>query len=281
MTAAPGDPGALAGATWRAQARAHLHGVGIGVRVAEADHLPLLLRHLPHGAVIDPTVEVKRLYSVLRHRGAAGPALHLYAGRRHVAQHVDLEHLARSFAARARHVVAARARGRIFVHAGVVGWHDRAVVVPGRTLMGKTSLVAELVRAGADYYSDEYAVLDEDGWVHPFAKPLSVRTTRGQLPDLVEVADIGGRAGTAPLRIGAVLSTRYVPGAGWEPRVASPGAAALALFDNAVAARSRFREVSDAIAAALDGGVRTWEGTRGEAPPVACWVLAQMAGDRV
>jgi hypothetical protein len=31
---------------------------------------------------------------------------------------------------------------------------------------GKTTLVSELIRAGATYYSDEYAVIDERGRVH-------------------------------------------------------------------------------------------------------------------
>jgi len=268
------------GVTWRAEARARLYGVGIGVRVAEAEHLPALVRHLPHGAVLDATTRLDRLYGALRREHDGEPAFYLYAGARRIARRVDLERLARAFAASARHFVAARAQQRIFIHAGVVGWRDRAVVIPGRTMTGKTSLVAELVRAGAVYYSDEYAVLDEHGMVHPFAKPLSIRAVAGQPQQLVEVEALGGRAGTVPLRIGAVLSTRYVPGAEWRPDLLSPGAATLALFDNAVAARRRFREVSDTVSAALDGGVRAWQGIRGEARPLARWVLAQMAADR-
>ena len=270
----------FAGATWRAEARARLYGVGIGVRVAEADDLPALTRHLPHGAVLDATATVDRTYSALRCEGGEEPAFHLYAGVRRVARRADLERLVLAFAARARHFVAMRAQQRIFIHAGVVGWRDRAVVIPGRTLTGKTTLVAEFVRAGAVYYSDEYAVLDQRGMVHPFAKPLSIRTVAGQPQELIEVEILGGRAGTMPLPIGAVLSTRYVPGAEWRPAILSPGGATLALFDNAVAARSRFREVSDAVSAALDGAVRAWRGNRADAGRVARWVLEQMAGGR-
>ena len=61
------------------------------------------------------------------------------------------------------------------MHAGVVGWNGRALLLPGRTLSGKTTLVAELLRAGATYYSDELAVLDARGRVHPFPKPLAIR----------------------------------------------------------------------------------------------------------
>ena len=61
------------------------------------------------------------------------------------------------------------------MHAGVVGWKGWALVLPGKSGAGKTTLVAELIRAGATYYSDEYAVLDERGRVHPYARPLAVR----------------------------------------------------------------------------------------------------------
>jgi hypothetical protein len=74
-----------------------------------------------------------------------------------------------------RQTVAKGAARRTFVHAGVVGWNGRAILVPGRSRSGKTTLVAELVKAGAQYLSDEFAVLDGRGRVHPFAKPLSIR----------------------------------------------------------------------------------------------------------
>ena len=33
--------------------------------------------------------------------------------------------------------VAEKARRRVFVHAGVVGWQGKAIVIPGRTMSGK------------------------------------------------------------------------------------------------------------------------------------------------
>lgn len=55
--------------------------------------------------------------------------------------------------------VATLAKGLVFVHAGVVGWRNRAIVIPRRSLSGKSTLVLALVEAGADYYPDEYAML--------------------------------------------------------------------------------------------------------------------------
>src|SRR5436309_2710437 len=79
-----------------------------------------------------------------------------------------------------RHWLAQTAPAYVFIHAGVVRIGDCGVLIPGSTHSGKTSFVAELVRHGAEYYSDEYAVVDADGLVHPFAKPLSIRRAGGR-----------------------------------------------------------------------------------------------------
>src|SRR5262245_38101954 len=71
--------------------------------------------------------------------------------------------------------LATLARGYIFIHAGVVGWRGAAILIPGMTGSGKSTLVGELVRHGAEYYSDEWAVLDATGRVHPFARPIRLR----------------------------------------------------------------------------------------------------------
>ena len=84
MTPADDGRSDFAGVTWRAEARARLYGVGIGVRVADADHLPPLLAHLPHGSILDPTGNVDRLYSALLQEDRGAPAFHLYAGGRRI-----------------------------------------------------------------------------------------------------------------------------------------------------------------------------------------------------
>ena len=81
----------------------------------------------------------------------------------------------RALAAHAEPLVAERAPNHLFVHAGVVGWEGRAIVMPGASFAGKTTLVQAWLEAGATYYSDEFAVLDRAGRVHPFARPLTIR----------------------------------------------------------------------------------------------------------
>ena len=114
--------------------------------------------------------------------------------------------------------VAEYAEDWVFVHAGVVAWNSQAVIVPAPSHKGKTTLVAELIKNGAEYYSDEYALLDKSGLVHPFPRDLSIRGPenggRGRLipPELL------GRVGRKPIRAGAILFTEYKKGAKWAPR---------------------------------------------------------------
>jgi hypothetical protein len=160
--------------------------------------------------------------------------------------------------------VAIAARHRLFVHAGVVGWHGRAIVIPGRSMSGKTNMVAALVRAGATYYSDEYAVFDRHGRVHPYPKPLSIRGAPDAPPRNCPVKELGGRAGARPLPVGLIAVAAYAPGTQWRPRVLSPGQAVLALLDNTVLARIRPDIALPTLQrAAL--GASTLRGRRGEA----------------
>jgi hypothetical protein len=163
----------------------------------------------------------------------------------------------------------------IFIHAGVVAVGDRAIVIPGASFSGKTTLVTALVRAGAVYYSDEFAVLDEAGRVHPYPKPLSYRPPDNEPTIDYRVEELGGTAGEQPLPVGMMIATRYLPGAGWEPRALSLGAGALALLEHAVAGRTRPEQTMRVVKTSLDRAVAL-EGERGEADVVAKKLLESL-----
>jgi hypothetical protein len=116
--------------------------------------------------------------------------------------------------------VAVEAPTFIFIHAGVVADDNRAIVMPGLSFAGKTTLVRSLVEGGAVYYSDEFAVLDETGRVHPYAKPMSFRPPNGP-PVAYQAQELGGFAGVEPVPVGLVVATRYRPGAAWDPQALS------------------------------------------------------------
>lgn len=119
--------------------------------------------------------------------------------------------------------VAEHADSKVFLHAGVVGWKGKAIVFPAKSFEGKSTLTAELVKIGADYYSDEYAVLDERGYVHPFPRKISMRYFGATREKEVSIEEIGGKYGRDPLPVGMVLLTGFEKGGVWNPEVLSPG----------------------------------------------------------
>lgn len=183
----------------------------------------------------------------------------------------DLDHLIRAH-------VAGNAPRHIFIHAGVVAHQGLAIVIPGQSFSGKTTLVAELVRSGAVYYSDEYAVIDESGLTHPYPKPLSIRLrevtgedgySRTQLP----AGELGGSTGQEPAAIGLVVAAQYRVGASWEPVRLSPSETVLELMANTFSALDRpdqtLRTLGQAVAHAT--GLK---GARGDAAEIAAELLA-------
>lgn len=171
--------------------------------------------------------------------------------------------------------VAEETTQRLFVHAGVVSWRGRAIVMPGMSYTGKTSLVAAFVRAGATYYSDDYALFDTEGRVHPYARPLALRQGLDERQQRVPVEALGGMAGTKPLPVGLVLVTHYKPGARWRPRPLTQGQAVLALLANTVPAR-RQPELALSTLGHVVAHAHLWKSARGDADAVVDTVFNQI-----
>lgn len=170
--------------------------------------------------------------------------------------------------------VAEHAVDLIFVHAGVVAVDGRAVLLPGRSHAGKTSLTAALLRAGATYGSDEYAVLDSDGLVRPYPRRLSIRA--GGQRTRVAAAQLGAGTFVVPIQVGAVAVMQYAPGSKYLVEPISRAIAVLRLFDNTVCATTRAQLALDALIAAVSRA-RTVEGIRGEAADAQGSILALLS----
>jgi hypothetical protein len=225
---------------------------------------------------------VDQLFSLVVGGGGARPGLrrlHLvYQESALIARTRELDEALRLLEVFLHLYVAERARQRVFLHAGVVGWRGSAILVPGRSLSGKSTLVAAMVKAGADYYSDEFALLDRHGRVHPYPIPLALRTEGPERPPVKRTVEmLSGRAGVRPLQVGLVLLTRYEAGARWRPRPLSPGRALLELLDHALAARYAPEKVMDALTP-LVREATVLKGKRGDALTVAERVLYDRAG---
>lgn len=225
---------------WTAGLSIYAYGLRIGIRVNAPEILEQLPQRLPPGWEPGCSPLVDQLYSL--RVGASEPQgrvrsyTMLYAGLTRLARTMDTNEALQALEDHLQVYVAEWARNRVFVHAGVVAWQGQAIVLPGRSFTGKSTLVAALLKAGATYYSDEYAVLDGHGLVHPFGRPLSLRQPDGQKPRQFAAESLGGQTGAEPLPVGLVALVRYQEGSRWRPRDVSPGQAVLGLLNNAIAA---------------------------------------------
>lgn len=185
-----------------------------------------------------------------------------------------------SFELQLRNYVASVAPDHVFIHAGTAAFDGRAIAVPGESFSGKTMMIRALVQAGATYFSDEYTVLDREGFVHPYPKPLAVRDGgdgyRGK--SYHPAGDLGAVTDGSKARLGMVLCAEYRPGAVWAPAELTPADALVALIPHTFPAPERATETMATLAAALDGSVIALKGYRGEADETAALILKRLAG---
>src|SRR5260370_29686853 len=218
------------------------YGVRVGVRVNDPALLSAVIERLPPGSKPASFQVVDHLYSLIGSRAQKDSRVRRlslgYWNLLRFARSREFNDVLEAFESHVQMTVAEHAPRRVFVHAGVVGWKDRAILIPGVSHSGKTTLVDHLIRAGAKYYSDEYAVLDERGRVHPYPQALGMRSPNSFESKKVRAEDIGAAVGLKPLRVGLVVSTNFKDGARWRPRPLSRGEGAPELMANTVSARS-------------------------------------------
>ena len=245
-------------------------GVALVVEVPGALH-EAALEILPPGAVLDPEASPWARIEVRESDGlvsvscddavwGAGPE--------------EEEFALGMLDAQIRAQVALMAPEHIFVHAGVVAYDGGAIVLPGFSFAGKTTLVRALVQAGADYLSDEFAVFDRAGRVHPYPRPLSIRRPNGGAGTTeTPAAVLGARTELLPLPARLIAVTAYRPGAVLDPEPLAPGAALLALLGHTIPARTRPAQSMATLKAAI-AGATAWRSDRGEADDAARQILA-------
>jgi hypothetical protein len=220
---------------------------------------------LPPGWRPRPVREDQYPLAIMEERGAG---YLVWKGTTCVSEGHGLEYSLTVLEGQIRGHVAILAPDRTFVHAGAVEHEGRAIIFPGYSFSGKTTLTEALVRAGATYYSDEFAVLDNEGLVWPYPKLLSIRSGEQALQTEHTVESLNGVAGVDPVPLGALIVTYYRPGAEWAPRKLSSGEAALAVISHTVTAQTRPDEAIRAISRAVANAVAL-EGERGEATELA------------
>ena len=209
-----------------------------------------------HRFALDSLPEDENLFTVKRGRSRKGSRQPLNSALRILQKEIYL-------------CVAEHSRNYVFIHAGVVAWNNRAVIFPGFSHAGKSTLAWSLVQAGAVYYSDEYAVFDEKGAIHPFALPINLRMPGGERRTVIP-----DRVGSAPLEPGLIVFARYRPEAIWCPRPLRPGESMLRLIQHSIAIRSN-PELVLPVLKNITLRARAYVGTRGDPVRMVEWISTQ------
>lgn len=174
------------------------------------------------------------------------------------------------------HWIATYTRDYLFVHAGCVAWLGRAIVIPGRSYAGKTTLTRALLDLGATYYSDDYAVIDHDGAVHPFPRLLRVRIDPPMsTTELVDPVRNNWPIGRTAVRAALIAELKFDAVAGWDVIELSRGAGVLSLLDNTVGARERPEDALSLMSCALRDAIAI-KGTRDDAQTTARRLIAMV-----
>jgi hypothetical protein len=261
---------------WVARGRYAAFGVSWAIQADDISAYHLLLDRLPPGSAPSSGKAVLRSYA-FRTIPAASPgddiSYLLLADGRPLVRSSEPADIADAFEESLKWLVAEHSHRRVFIRAGVVGWRDRAIVIPGGPRCGKTTLVRALVACGATYFSDEYAVLEGSN-VHPYRSRLPEWIGEGgSLSYLLD--EIRGVQPIVALPVGIVLFAPYQPGAVFKPQLISRGKSLLGLFKHSVAGQRRPEPVLRALET-VTRRCNALEGVRGDAHAVATYLLDRL-----
>jgi hypothetical protein len=184
-----------------------------------------LLPTLPRFEVAADAADVR--VKILKNR----MGFHVVVDEREVASAETVEDAALATVKALDDVLVQKLRTLRAVHAGAVVLNGRALLIPGSSHAGKSSLVAELLRRGATHLSDEYALVDEEGRVHAHPRPLLLRNGSPK-QTLVLASDLHARCEMEPVKAGWILAVDYNAEGAWNIKRISQGEAVMLLLRN-------------------------------------------------
>lgn len=215
----------------KAAITAQCFGVSVGIQCRPCD-VPTISAHLPFGCNLVETSEANPgcIFEVEAHnRGLFSVRRGLFTT---TPTPTSLDLALKALQKEIHLYIAEHAQHHVFIHAGVVVLKNHVIVFPGFSHAGKSTLVWSFVQAGAIYYSDEYAVFNEEGFLYPFALPIGLRLEDGNkrliMPDNVA---------TSLRKPDFIVFARYRPGAIWNPTFLEPAASVMKLIRHSIAIR--------------------------------------------
>lgn len=162
------------------------------------------------------------------------------------------------------------------VHAGAVVVEGQALLLPGTSHAGKSSLVAELLRRGATCLSDEYALIDLEGRVHPYPRPLLLRNGK-PVQSAVLPQEINSCFAVNSAPVGWILELAYQPDHAWSAAEAPQGEGVMMLLRNTPHVLAESPHMLHAFMRAVSGA-RCYAGYRGDASQAVDHIFELLAG---
>ncbi len=165
-----------------------------------------------------------------------------------------------------------------FLHAGGVEIEGKAILFPGRSHAGKSTLVTAFLKRGASYLSDDMVPIDGELRAHPFPRPIGLRPKTGGVSKRTPFKKLGAKPADRALPIALVWCGVYDPLATGPTFERRRGAAAFAeLFAHAPGAQIR-PEVIVPILSGVARRVPVFSGVRGDADAFVDAVLTGLPG---
>ncbi len=169
-----------------------------------------------------------------------------------------------------------RLTGMVAVHAGAVAFGGSAILLPGPSHAGKSTLVAELVRRGCVYFSDEYALIDDLGLAHPYPRAMMLRNGLVEArPFLASEWNVEVGRGPAPVRL--ILALEHAADSAWNIRRVPQSEMLLMLLKNTPHSVTGPRDLVTPFLRA-SGSAACFTGIRSEAASAAGRIL-ELAAD--
>lgn len=260
---------------WSGRIGFALHGVSFGIRFDDAAAGEVVRRIVPRAALPSDYLSSEHRFSLISAGGDGANGL--FFDTRDFESVLKFDRLdggtEKGLETKFQFALALAAAPRLFfLHAGAVAIGNIGVLVLGRTGSGKTTLVGELLRRGADLCTDDCAILDPAGNLYPNPAPLAVRTGDGRAFRGPE--EYGSIAASRVVPVALVVAARYERGAVWAPEAEASGGGAFNVLGNLFyppAIREFPRETLGFAGLIAKRGI--YSGTRGEATEVAEWIF--------
>jgi hypothetical protein len=224
---------------------------------------------LPRGAA--EVGDSDAVFRVLRAEEGIEKGFQVRVGDRAVAHSATLETLIPLLQGLLDDGMVHRFSGVVAVHAGAVTIDGSAVLLPGPSHAGKSTLVAELARRGCVYLSDEYALIDDVGLAHPYPRAMMLRNGQAEARPVL-ASEWKAATGCAPAPVRLVLALEYAPGSSWSVRRVPQSEMLLMLLKNTPHSISEPRNLAPALLLAT-ASAACFAGTRGEADDAAGRIL--------